>query len=206
MNLVINLVISAVVLVFSGQVIAAEKLAVLTADKQVISEESSYALAQESSQATSNARVVKKYKTKGRTSATNQYPTSDQHTNQGRKHGSGQGQSLAKTTLAEKTNTNGNSEGSAKQIKPLLTLVAIDQKPPPSVSPAGQWLNKGFTWIDDWFIDKEVKPWQKAKLAEPVMLPGGVAPVMKKFSSKIYISKAATLGGDGVAGGGCGCK
>jgi hypothetical protein len=198
----INLVISAFVLAFSGQVIAAEKLTLLTADKQVSSEESRYALAQKNSQATSNARVVKKYKTKGRTSATSQYPTSEQGTDQGRN----KSKSLAKNILAGKTSTNGGAEGSAKQIKPLLTLVAIDQKPPPSVSPAGQWLNKGFTWIDDWFIDKEVKPWQKAKLAEPVMLPGGVAPVMKKFSSKIYISKAATLGGDGVAGGGCGCK
>lgn len=198
----INLVFSAFVLVFSGQVIAAEKLTLLKADKQVSSEESSYALAQESTQATSNARVVKKYKTKGRTRATSQYPTSAQGTEQGR----GKSKSLAQNIFAEKTSTNGESGGAVKQVKPLLALVAIDQKPPPSVSPVGQWLNKGFTWIDDWFIDKEVKPWQKAKLAEPVMLPGGVAPVMKKFASKIYISKAATLGGDGVAGGGCGCK
>lgn len=198
----INLLISAVVLVFSGQVIAAEKLTLLTADKQVSSEEFSYALAQEPSQGTSNARVVKKYKTKGRTSATSKYPATDEHTDQGRE----QGKSLTTITLAEKKNNAGNSVGSAKQIKPLMALVAIDQKPPPSVSPAGQWLNKGFTWIDDWFIDKEVKPWQKAKLAEPVMSPAGVAPVMKKFASKIYISKAATFGGDGIAGGGCGCK
>ena len=198
----INLLISAVVLVFSGQIIAAEKLTLLTADKQVSSEEFSYALAQEPNQGTSNARVVKKYKTKGRTSATSKYPATDEHTEQGRE----QGKSLTTITLAEKTNNTGNSVGSAKQVKPLLALVAIDQKPPPSVSPAGQWLNKGFTWIDDWFIDKEVKPWQKAKLAEPVMSPAGVAPVMKKFASKIYISKAATFGGDGIAGGGCGCK
>ena len=189
-------------LVFSGQVIAAEKLTLLTADKQVSSEEFSYALAQEPNQGTSNARVVKKYKTKGRTSATSKYPATDEHTEQGRE----QGKSLTTITLAEKKNNAGNSVGSAKQIKPLMALVAIDQKPPPSVSPAGQWLNKGFTWIDDWFIDKEVKPWQKAKLAEPVMSPAGVAPVMKKFASKIYISKAATFGGDGIAGGGCGCK
>ena len=198
----INLLISAVVLVFSGQVIAAEKLTLLPADKQMSSEEFSYALAQEPNQGTSNARVVKKYKTKGRTSATSKYPATDEHTDQGRE----QGKSLTTITLAEKKNNAGNSVGSAKQVKPLLALVAIDQKPPPSVSPAGQWLNKGFTWIDDWFIDKEVKPWQKAKLAEPVMSPAGVAPVMKKFASKIYISKAATFGGDGIAGGGCGCK
>ncbi|NQZ25937.1 MAG: DUF4266 domain-containing protein [Colwellia sp.] len=198
----INLLISAVVLVFSGQVIAAEKLTLLPADKQMSSEEFSYALAQEPNPGTSNARVVKKYKTKGRTSATSKYPATDEHTEQGRE----QGKSLTTITLAEKKNNAGNSVGSAKQVKPLLALVAIDQKPPPSVSPAGQWLNKGFTWIDDWFIDKEVKPWQKAKLAEPVMSPAGVAPVMKKFASKIYISKAATFGGDGIAGGGCGCK
>jgi len=194
----INLTISAIVWVFSWQVIAAEKLAVLTADKQVSSEDTSYALAPKKNQGESNARVVKKYKTKGRTSATSQYSTSERRTEQS--------QSLTSMTVADKTNNEGSSVGPAKQIKPLMALVAIDQKPPPSVSPAGQWINKGFTWIDNWFIDKEVKSWQKAKLAQPVMQPGGVAPAMKKFSSKIYISKAATLGGDGVAGGGCGCK
>ena len=202
MILKIHLVISAAFMVFSVQVVAAEKLTLLTAERQVSSEESSHVIAQEPSQITSSVRVVKKYKTKGRTSATSKYPATDEHTDQGRE----QGKSLTTITLAEKKNNAGNSVGSAKQVKPLLALVAIDQKPPPSVSPAGQWLNKGFTWIDDWFIDKEVKPWQKAKLAEPVMSPAGVAPVMKKFASKIYISKAATFGGDGIAGGGCGCK
>lgn len=185
----LTLVISIALLVSSGQLYAVEKLTPVTDDEQA---------SQEPSQITNNTRVVKKYKTKGRTSTTSKYSDAEESIEQNKP--------FNKTTSIEKGNNVANTAGSAKPSKALLPLVAIDQKPPPSVSPEGQWLNEGFTWIDDWFIDKEVKPWQKAKLAEPAMLPGGVAPVMKKFSSKIYISKAATLGGDGVAGGGCGCK
>jgi len=74
-----------------------------------------------------------------------------------------------------------------------------------TVSPIGRWLNKGFGWINSTLGVKEVKPWQKATLAEPVMA-GGVAPTLAKFATKVFISKEATLGGNGVAGGGCGCK
>jgi hypothetical protein len=75
-----------------------------------------------------------------------------------------------------------------------------------AVSPLGEWLGSKFSWIDSTFSLKSVKPWQKATLAKPAMLPGGVSPVVGKFASKIFISKEASLGGDGVAGGGCGCK
>lgn len=146
----------------------------------------------------SKTRVVKRYKTKGRASGSSKYSTIEIIAEQDK--------AIVRNQLIDKVNDQGSQAKQAKHISPLLGLAPIDKKPPPSVSPVGQWLNKGFTWIDDWFVEKEVKPWQKAKLAEPVMLPGGVAPVMKKFATKIYISKAATLGGDGIAGGGCGCK
>jgi hypothetical protein len=151
--------------------------------------------AQVNEQVVSKTHVVKRYKTKGRASASMKSPAIQTSI--------AQGKVVTKNLLTEKVS---NQVGQAKQNAPLLTLAPITQKAPPSVSPAGQWVNKGFIWIDSWFIEKEVKAWQKEKLAQPAMLPGGVAPEMKKFSNKIYISKAATLGGDGIAGGGCGCK
>lgn len=89
-------------------------------------------------------------------------------------------------------------------LSPLtLTAQAGSNK---SVSPLGQWLSNQFSWLDNLIPTEPVKPWQKATLAEPAMLPGGVAPVVGKFASKVFISKEASLGGDGVSGGGCGCK
>jgi hypothetical protein len=52
----------------------------------------------------------------------------------------------------------------------------------------------------------DVKPWQKAKLAEQSMKKGGAIPSLAKFSGKVFISKEASRGGQGVAGGGCGCN
>ncbi|MCV6587613.1 MAG: DUF4266 domain-containing protein [Marinobacterium sp.] len=51
-----------------------------------------------------------------------------------------------------------------------------------------------------------VKPWQKATLAEQAMKKGGAIPALSKFSQKVHISKEASRGGYGVAGGGCGCN
>lgn len=52
----------------------------------------------------------------------------------------------------------------------------------------------------------DVKPWQKSKLAQQSMKKGGAIPSLAKFSGKVFISKEATRGGQGVAGGGCGCN
>ena len=50
-----------------------------------------------------------------------------------------------------------------------------------------------------------VKPWERAALAEPIMRadhdPLGLA-----FSEHIYFSREAASGGRGVGGGGCGCN
>ena len=91
-------------------------------------------------------------------------------------------------------------------LAPLSSTTSLDTGPSQSVSPLGQWLNKGFGWVDSLLGVKPVKPWQKATLAEPAMSQGGVAPTLGKFATKVFISKEASLGGNGVAGGGCGCK
>jgi hypothetical protein len=51
-----------------------------------------------------------------------------------------------------------------------------------------------------------VKPWQKETLAKPIMQFGGLHAEVNKFESHVYFSKEASRGGDGVAGGGCGCN
>lgn len=181
-------------------VMAADNKAVDVSNNERQGEELIFAQVNE--QVVSNTHVVKRYKTKGRASGSMKSPSIETSG----ETSIAQGKVVAKNQRSNKVNNQVNKVGQAKQNAPLLALAPITQKAPPSVSPTGHWLNKGFTWIDSWFIEKEVKPWQKEKLAEPAMLPGGVAPEMKKFSSKIYISKAATLGGDGIAGGGCGCK
>jgi len=53
---------------------------------------------------------------------------------------------------------------------------------------------------------KEVKPWQKAVHAKPVMKEGGPNSLLNKFEQHIYFSKEATRAGSGVQGGGCGCN
>lgn len=102
------------------------------------------------------------------------------------------------------SSTGSGSLSGIPQLAPLT--VTGDSPAPKAVSPLGEWLSGKFTWLDSLMSPKEVKPWQKATLAKPAMLPGGVTPAVGKFSSKVFISKEATLGGDGVSGGGCGCK
>jgi hypothetical protein len=51
-----------------------------------------------------------------------------------------------------------------------------------------------------------VKPWEKETLAKPIMQFGGLNTQANTFESHVYFSKEASRGGDGVAGGGCGCN
>jgi hypothetical protein len=51
----------------------------------------------------------------------------------------------------------------------------------------------------------QVKPWEKATLANPAMAPGGLGKDSGLFSH-VYTSKEAAKGGEGVGGGGCGCN
>ncbi len=53
---------------------------------------------------------------------------------------------------------------------------------------------------------KDVKPWEKETLAKATMKESGVNPLATKYHEHIYFSKEATRGGNGVAGGGCGCN
>ena len=50
-----------------------------------------------------------------------------------------------------------------------------------------------------------VAAWEKGTLAEPVMSPSGLAQY-NAINTHIYTSKETARGGDGVAGGGCGCN
>lgn len=53
---------------------------------------------------------------------------------------------------------------------------------------------------------KEVKPWERATLAKPIMKEGGLHSLQKKYEEHIFFSKESSKGGGGVAGGGCGCN
>jgi hypothetical protein len=140
-------------------------------------------------------KVVKKFTTKGRSQAVTQYHN--------------------KRIYPEKTPTlpveTQQTLLVSEQILPAISdgfsqLNNINKPIAATVSPLGEWFNERFSWIDSLLNNKTVKPWQKATLAEPAMSPGGVAPVLGKFANKVFISKEASLGGNGVAGGGCGCK
>jgi len=52
----------------------------------------------------------------------------------------------------------------------------------------------------------DVKPWQKATLAKPQMRPDGGNALRVKFNEHIFVSKEGVKGGNGVSGGGCGCR
>lgn len=50
-----------------------------------------------------------------------------------------------------------------------------------------------------------VNAWEKSVLAEPTMSPGGIAHY-SNINSHVFTSKETIKGGEGVAGGGCGCN
>ncbi|REL25959.1 DUF4266 domain-containing protein [Thalassotalea euphylliae] len=101
-----------------------------------------------------------------------------------------------------------------RPLAPLVTDTPAQPKTPQpfadneprDVSPLGELLAGAFSWLDTLFDIEAVKPWQKARLAEPVMSPTGISPEHTKFTKKVFLSKEGSSGGDGVAGGGCGCK
>lgn len=53
---------------------------------------------------------------------------------------------------------------------------------------------------------EDVKPWEKEAFSKNTMNETGINPNGKKFEKHMYFSKEGTKGGDGVAGGGCGCN
>jgi hypothetical protein len=53
---------------------------------------------------------------------------------------------------------------------------------------------------------QDVKAWEKDRLASETMKDGGPNKLLSKFEQHIYFSKEATRGGNGIAGGGCGCN
>jgi Domain of unknown function (DUF4266) len=50
-----------------------------------------------------------------------------------------------------------------------------------------------------------VKPWERAKLADPIMNPDR-DPLASALQEHIYFSREAAAGGRGVGGAGCGCN
>jgi hypothetical protein len=50
-----------------------------------------------------------------------------------------------------------------------------------------------------------VKPWQRAALAEPIMNPDR-DPIGEAQMEHVFFSREAANGGRGVGGGGCGCN
>lgn len=53
---------------------------------------------------------------------------------------------------------------------------------------------------------KEVKPWEKDRLAKATMQEGDINALNQHFEEHIYFSKEGTKGGGNVSGGGCGCN
>lgn len=53
---------------------------------------------------------------------------------------------------------------------------------------------------------RDVKPWQKATLAERKMQLGGGDAMIKKVNEHVFTSKESSFGGNGIGGGGCGCN
>ena len=113
---------------------------------------------------------------------------------------------LAPVKAESKLNTLSTSKVVVQPLTPLTPVKAAPAPKKESVSPLGQFLAGAFSWIDDVVTITPVKPWQKSILAEPVMSAAGVNAEQTKFAKKVFISKEASSGGDGVAGGGCGCK
>jgi hypothetical protein len=52
---------------------------------------------------------------------------------------------------------------------------------------------------------QNVKPWQRAMLADPVMRADR-DPAGQALAEHVYFSREAASGGRGVGGGGCGCN
>ena len=89
---------------------------------------------------------------------------------------------------------------------PAAKPVSPVQLSPVTTTASNSGMNGFFDNIADLLGAESVKPWQKSKLAEQSMKKGGAIPALSKFSSKVHVSKEASRGGYGVAGGGCGCN
>lgn len=51
-----------------------------------------------------------------------------------------------------------------------------------------------------------VKPYERERLADPIMKPGSGAALADKHREHVRDVREASRGGSGVQGGGCGCK
>lgn len=113
-----------------------------------------------------------------------------------------QAESHKKKILSKEKSPIGSKSSSFKSLPKLTsTLPLAKTLKKPSVPEKSK-----LSFLDSLLGAKAVKPWQKGRLAEQRMKPGGAIPAATKFSRKIYASKENTRGGFGVSGGGCGCN
>ena len=54
-------------------------------------------------------------------------------------------------------------------------------------------------------VEPWVKPYERDRLADPIMLLDG-HPVSTAYMQHVYESREGARGGEGAAGGGCGCN
>ena len=54
-------------------------------------------------------------------------------------------------------------------------------------------------------IEPWVKPYERDRLADPIMLMNG-DPVSSSYTQHVYEAREGARGGEGGAGGGCGCN
>lgn len=55
-------------------------------------------------------------------------------------------------------------------------------------------------------IEPWVKPYERERLADPIMQVGGVDTLPAKHREHVYVVREAAHGATGVQGGGCGCN
>lgn len=118
--------------------------------------------------------------------------------------------------VAKKDILKGTSAGpypGSEQVKPAQAASPVP--PPETESAVAEAKAKAPaktsepSWFDKLlahFTPEKVKPWQKSVLARPSMKPGGLVSDSEKFNEKVHSSKESSRGGNGVAGGGCGCN
>ena len=60
-------------------------------------------------------------------------------------------------------------------------------------------------WISACSIEPWVKPYERDRLADPIMLLD-INPVSSAYIYHVYEAREGARGGEGTAGGGCGCN
>ncbi len=62
-----------------------------------------------------------------------------------------------------------------------------------------------FYWLSACSVEPWVKPYERDRLADPIMALDG-DPVSTAYMQHVYEAREGARGGEGAAGGGCGCN